>query len=170
MSDLEHIQRVLSAPTRSQSTDCASNQTSSDVQAQRRHSGRKSARSKQSSLSHTFQAAQPLPEQRGFSRASQPMTVPDSRSTARAWYCQACDAWVGRDRAEAGLAPHLQSTWMTHTAGIRHRRNVLSSRHFAGAGVSVVSTFETHRGVSCAAGDWHAVERRLWCMGIVQLT
>jgi hypothetical protein len=60
------------------------------------------------------------------------LSRPGSESTKNAAHCEACDVWVA----------NKPGNWAVHTAGIRHRRQVLSIRENGVRGGLVVSTFE----------------------------
>jgi hypothetical protein len=60
------------------------------------------------------------------------LSRPGSKSTKNAMHCEACDVWVA----------NKPGNWAVHTAGIRHRRQVLSIREHGVGGGLVVSTFE----------------------------
>lgn len=68
----------------------------------------------------------------------QGLSRPGSKSTANALHCGACDVWVA----------NKPGNWAVHTAGIRHRRQVLSIREHGVGGELVLSTFECVEQVS----------------------
>ncbi|KAL4434061.1 hypothetical protein ABPG75_000502 [Micractinium tetrahymenae] len=72
----------------------------------------------------------------GSSGSADPLSVygqPGPRSTARVAHCTACDVFV----------PRRPGDWEVHTAGIRHRRQLLSLRTFGEPNRLVLSAFES---------------------------
>ena len=66
---------------------------------------------------------------------------PGPRSTARVAHCTACDVWV----------PRRPGDWEVHTAGIRHRRQLLSLRVHGERNRLVLSAFESEPGAGAGA-------------------
>ncbi|KAI3434869.1 hypothetical protein D9Q98_002923 [Chlorella vulgaris] len=79
-------------------------------------------------------------------------SLPGPRSSARVAHCTACDVWV----------PQRAGDWQVHTAGIRHRRQLLSLKVHGERNHLVLSAFESmpgsgeaaHRLVGKAAADF----------------
>lgn len=79
--------------------------------------------------------------------SKKPAPTAPGKERARRQYCEICGCWVVVGSAE------LASAWATHKAGIRHRRNVLSTQHFGRADLRVVSIFEPESWVAATASS-----------------